>query len=71
MTAIQSRLPEPPSTCSYLDCVERPIAVLFPGPSGFCRRHDAEHRAFEQQHTSWRDAFAAGRSWRVELEEPA
>lgn len=71
MSAIQSRLPEMPATCAYLGCEERPIAVLFPGPSGFCRRHDAEHRAFEQQHKSWRDAFAGVRAWHVELEETA
>jgi hypothetical protein len=71
VTAIQSRLPETPTTCSYLGCEERPIALLFPGPTGYCRVHDAEHRAFEQQHTSWREAFAEGRARRVELEEPA
>lgn len=71
MSAIQSRLPEPPSTCSRLGCDERPIVVLFPGPTGYCRVHDAEHRAFEQQNKSWRDAFAGGRAWRGELEEPA
>lgn len=71
MSAIQSRLPETPSKCSYLGCEERPIAALFPGATGYCRVHDAEHRAFEQQHKSWREAFAGGRAWRVELEEPA
>lgn len=58
MSAIQSRLPEPPSICSYIGCEERPVAVLFPGCTGYCARHDAEHRAFEQQHQSWIEAFA-------------
>lgn len=64
---MQLRLTETPTTCSYIVCEKRPVAVLFPGATGYCKAHDAEHRAFEQQHTSWRDAFAAGRAWRMEL----
>jgi hypothetical protein len=73
ISALQLRLDEVPTRCCHRllaapwQCGSSPVAVLLPGPTGYCEEHWDAQKAFMAGQKSWREAFEAGRARWVEL----